>query len=40
MGFTDLRDVPIHPEFPTLLWAVVERPTGEPFRVVYEPESG
>lgn len=36
----DFRTAPLHPEFPHLVWVVVEQPAGEPCRLKYDPEQG
>lgn len=40
MAEMDARQVGRHPEFPRLVWAVVEQPPGEEYRLRYHPEDG
>ena len=40
MGEMNVRHVERHPEFPRLVWAVVEQPPGEEYRLRYHPEDG
>jgi inorganic pyrophosphatase len=35
----DIRTVGLHPDFPCTVWAVVEQPAAEPYRLQYEPEA-
>ena len=35
-----LQYIGLHPEFPYTVWVIVEQPRHEPYRFVYDPQSG
>ena len=35
----DIHSITLHPEFPRVVWVVVEQPRGEPYRISYDPDS-
>ena len=36
----NLKDIGLHPDFPNSVWAIVEQPRQERYRLAYDPQSG